>query len=559
MVDQDHASERSSTETIGRPDPAQHEMGKVVADKQNKSRFGFGLNNGVEKVDEPSRPDGKHELQDYEAPEVLGYAYSSRKKWTILSVIFIVQCSMNFNASIYANGVDFLTEKFSISAQAARVGQMIFLVAYAFGCELWAPWSEELGRKPILQASLFLVNIWQILLALAPNFGSVVVARLLGGLSSAGGSVTLGMVADMWHPEEQQFAVCFVVFSSVFGSVIGPLVGPFVQYNLSWEWIGWVQLIFGGFVQILHLFLVPETRSSILLDREAKRRRETGQEHIYGPSELREHRFTKEEVFKTWIRPFHMFVREPIVLCCSLLSGFSDALIFTFLEAFHPVYEQWGGTFAREKFALTFVPIAIGYFIAYAIYIPPLISQRKMLAKDPHGTPPEVRLRPLVYLAPLEALGLFGFAWTSLGPPHVHWIAPMIFSAMVGIANFAIYMSTVDYMIAAYGPYAASATGGNGFARDFLAGIAAMYSTPFYSNVGGESYRLHLEWPSTILAIIALILTIPIFLFYRYGAWFRMKSKFAMSLAAEGDDRRTYAEKNDKAQHLERRSDNESS
>lgn len=39
-------------------------------------------------------------------------------------------------------------------------------------------------------------------------------------------------------------------------------------------------------------------------------------------------------------------------------------------------------------------------------------------------------------------------------------------------------MATVDYMIASYGPYAASATGGNGFARDFLAGIAAMYSIP---------------------------------------------------------------------------------
>lgn len=62
------------------------------------------------------------------------------------------------NASIYANGVDFLTEKFSISAQAARTGQMIFLICYAFGCELWAPWSEELGRRWTLQASLFLVN-----------------------------------------------------------------------------------------------------------------------------------------------------------------------------------------------------------------------------------------------------------------------------------------------------------------------------------------------------------------------------------------------------------------
>lgn len=39
-------------------------------------------------------------------------------------------------------------------------------------------------------------------------------------------------------------------------------------------------------------------------------------------------------------------------------------------------------------------------------------------------------------------------------------------------------MATIDYMIAAYGPYSASATGGNGFARDFLAGIAAMYSVP---------------------------------------------------------------------------------
>ena len=39
-------------------------------------------------------------------------------------------------------------------------------------------------------------------------------------------------------------------------------------------------------------------------------------------------------------------------------------------------------------------------------------------------------------------------------------------------------MATIDYMIAAYGPYSASATGGNGFARDFLAGVAAMYSVP---------------------------------------------------------------------------------
>ena len=65
---------------------------------------------------------------------------------------------MNLNASLYSNAVTGLEERFSVSNAAARVGQMIFLVAYAFGCELWAPWSEEYGRWPIMQLSLLFVN-----------------------------------------------------------------------------------------------------------------------------------------------------------------------------------------------------------------------------------------------------------------------------------------------------------------------------------------------------------------------------------------------------------------
>lgn len=113
---------------------------------------------------------------------------------------------MNLNTSLYSNGIGGISEEFHVSEQAARVGAMIFLVFYAFGCELWAPWSEELGRKPVLQLSLFLVNIWQLPVALAPNFATIIVGRMLGGLSSAGGSVTLGMIADMWEPDVQQYA-----------------------------------------------------------------------------------------------------------------------------------------------------------------------------------------------------------------------------------------------------------------------------------------------------------------------------------------------------------------
>ena len=139
-----------------------------------------------------------------------------------------------------------------------------------------------------MQLSLFLTNIWQILGGKAPNFGAIIVARFLGGISQAGGSVTLGVVADMWLPQDHGYAVAYVVLASVLGAVIGPVFGGLMEEHLSWHWNFWIQLIFGGVTQLLHFFLVPETRASVLTDREAKRRRKSGEDsEIYGPHEVK--------------------------------------------------------------------------------------------------------------------------------------------------------------------------------------------------------------------------------------------------------------------------------
>ena len=135
---------------------------------------------------------------------------------------------MSSTRSAHIHSVALLADQFGITQKTARLGQIVFLLAYAFGCELWAPWSEEPGRWGVLQTSLTLVNIWQIPCMLAPNSGMILAGRFLGGLSSASSSVTLGMVADMWERDEQQYAVAFVVLSSISGSVVGP-VGTFIQ------------------------------------------------------------------------------------------------------------------------------------------------------------------------------------------------------------------------------------------------------------------------------------------------------------------------------------------
>ncbi|KAK5137574.1 hypothetical protein LTR08_007869 [Meristemomyces frigidus] len=473
----------------------------------------------------------KYELVEEDAWDELGFCFRERKKWYILSVIFAVQVSMNFNTSLYSNAVSGMSEQFGVSLQAGRAGAAIFLILYAFGCELWAPWSEEFGRWPILQLSLFLVNIFQIPVALAPNLGTVLAFRALGGLSSAGGSVTLGMIADLWESDKQQYAVAFVVFSSVGGSILGPIVGGFSEAHLKWQWSIWIQLIFGVAVQLLHFFTVPETRTSVMLNRIAKKRRKEGNPNVWGPDELVtfSDRFSAKDILVTWIRPFKMFLTEPIVLVLSLLSGFSDALIFMFIQAFAPVYKQWG--FSTVQIGLAFIPIGVGYVIAWISFIPAIRRNIKERQNNPHDEKAqyESRLYWLLFLAPCLPIGLIGFAWTIQGPP-LHWIGSMVFAAIVGIANYAIYMATIDYMITAYGPYSASATGGNGWSRDFLAGVLTVPATPFFANIGKSSGK-NLEYATTILFCISFVLVIAVYAIYYYGPTLRKRSPFAQKLA----------------------------
>lgn len=76
----DMSTPSSSTDQAGVGKPSDPK-GDVVQNEQMKRRG--------------DREDGKHILQQEEAMDQLPYTWTPKKKWTILSVIFVVQCSMN--------------------------------------------------------------------------------------------------------------------------------------------------------------------------------------------------------------------------------------------------------------------------------------------------------------------------------------------------------------------------------------------------------------------------------------------------------------------------------
>jgi hypothetical protein len=84
-------------------------------------------------------------LTKADVPNKLGRAFLTHRKWIIATVIAMLQISMNLNASIFRNSNHDLRTQSGLSSSFLKHCQGWFLIAYAFGCELWAPWSEDMG------------------------------------------------------------------------------------------------------------------------------------------------------------------------------------------------------------------------------------------------------------------------------------------------------------------------------------------------------------------------------------------------------------------------------
>lgn len=162
-----------------------------------------------------------------------------------------------------------------------------FLVGFVLGPLVFAPLSEQYGRRIVLLSTLLLYMIFTMATALAPNWAAFLVFRLLAGtFASPPMSVTGGSLADVF-PERVSRGRANVLWSS--GTLLGPLAGPVVAgyaYTDSWTWAFWACLILSGLC-LVALVLQPETLANkILRDRAASLNKEKGTDVYYAPGDL---------------------------------------------------------------------------------------------------------------------------------------------------------------------------------------------------------------------------------------------------------------------------------
>ncbi|KAG9836457.1 putative multidrug transporter, partial [Aureobasidium melanogenum] len=394
---------------------------------------------------------------------------------------------------------------------------------------LFVPLTENLGRMPGYFASYIIFIIFLFPSAFAQNFATMVVTRFIGGgASSVSINLVGGSISDLYRTEkERSIPMSIFGWTSVVGIALGPFIGGAIQRNLNWRWIYYIQIIFNAGCLPIFWLLLKETRGDVILARKAKRLRKEGR-NAYAKSEL-----NKDSVLEmlkvSFKRPTKMLLTEYTVASFTLWVSFAWGLLFLFQSS---ITQTFSTNYGFSVFQTSLIQLSLSAGATIATIVNPIQDQLYLRSagrnKESPGKPiPEARLYFSIPGSLIFTAGLFVYGWTSY--TFVPWIAPAIGIAMVGFGIYSIYQAVVNYFTDAYSKYSASALSAASFGRNVFGAFLPLASPQLYSNLG-------YQWASTLLGLVALILSLaPVFLLVK-GSAIRARSPFMAESAYDDED-----------------------
>lgn len=450
--------------------------------------------------------------------------FGTGRKWMITVVLGIICFVVALGSAIVTGDLEGPAATFGVSEEVIILASVtMFVLGFGFGPCIFAPLSEEVGRKPIYSVTLFLGVIFIIPCGLAQNIATLLVCRLIDGLAfSAPMTLIGGSLADIWKDSERGKAMAIFSAAPFLGPVMGPIFGGLLgDFAPTWRWIYWCFLIVAAVFYVVLLVLVPETHANTLLKRRAKKlRKQTGDEKYRAISELKIR--TLQQVAKdSLLRPF-VLLSELIVFLITLYMSVIYGLLYMFFFAYPIVYMEGKG-WSASKTGIMFIPIGVGVLAATAVA--PLVNKdynkRAQKYRDRGEIPPaELRLIPMMIACWFIPASLFSFAWSSY--PLVSWAGPCFSGFGAGIGFCTLYNPANNYIVDSYQHYAASALAAKTFVRSIWGACVPLFTIQMY-------HRLGYEWATSLMAFISLACCLIPYLFFIYGARIRKFSRYAYS------------------------------
>ncbi|KAF4156826.1 hypothetical protein CNMCM6069_006348 [Aspergillus lentulus] len=518
----------NSKENIGPFNPAQaitdslqHQLavGSSHGSTKNDNR---PLTIGAGKPFPPPLIDSDNYVVEFDGPDDPEHPYnwSYFLKLRISATACLGTLTASFTSAIFAPGASHASKAFGVGPEVGTLGTTLYILGFASGPLIWAPTSELIGRRWPLTIGMLGVAIFTISAAVCKDIQTLIICRFFAGLFGASQlSVVPAVLSDVYNSSQRGTAITIYSLTVFVGPFSAPFIGGFISSSsLGWRWTLYISAFMGFASVSLFMLLLKETYAPLLLVAKAEAiRRQTFNWGIH--AKLDEVDVDVHELIqKYFTRPLKILITEPIVLLISLYMSFIYGLVYALLEAYPYVFESVYGM-SPGVGGLPFIAIIIGQLLACGFIITQNSSYAKKLAANGNVAVPEWRLSPAIVGAPVFAVGIFWFGWTSF-TSRIHWMAPTAAGVFIGFGVLCIFLPCFNYLVDSYLPLAASTVAANIILRSAVAAGFPLFSKQMFE-------RLGVQWAATLLGCLATTM-IPIPLVFRaFGPLLRRKSRSA--------------------------------
>ncbi|KAI9902272.1 hypothetical protein N3K66_004089 [Trichothecium roseum] len=449
--------------------------------------------------------------------------FSIGLKWFITLVTSITTLAIALASSLYSAGVGEIMVAFGVGQQLAISGVSLFVVGFAVGPLMWAPFSELFGRQLLFFITYGGLTAFSAGCAGAQNIWTLAILRFFAGaLGSSPLTNSGGIIADMFPAAQRGTAMAIFAAAPFLGPALGPIIGGFLGEAAGWRWLMGFLAILSGSLWILGTCLSPETYAPVLLrKRAAKLSAITGKHYISSIDHAQGPVTISRSIRIAMSRPWILLFREPIVFLLSIYLAVVYGTLYMLFAAFPIVYQQHRG-WSTQIGGLAFLGILVGMMLAI-IYIFP-DNSRYIRVQKAHGgfAPPEARLTTTMVGSVFLPIGMFWFAWTN--QPELHWAISISAGVPFGFGMVLTFLSTMNYLVDAYTIYAASVLAASSVIRSLFGAAFPLFASDMYDALG-------IHWASSVPAFLSLACMPFPFLFYKYGAAIRKRCKFAAESA----------------------------
>jgi DHA1 family bicyclomycin/chloramphenicol resistance-like MFS transporter len=153
-----------------------------------------------------------------------------------------------------------MSRDFGVTSDEMQLVVSAYLVSFGLMSPFHGPLSDALGRKPVIVGGVAVYVVASVGCALSPNLGTLLVFRVLQGLSAGGGViVSRTIIRDVFEGPEAQRLMSRVMMIFSLAPAIAPVIGGVLLQLGPWPIAFWFMAVAALLMVAVVVVWLPET------------------------------------------------------------------------------------------------------------------------------------------------------------------------------------------------------------------------------------------------------------------------------------------------------------